>query len=184
MTRSEFLAEVAKAEKRARKRRRPRVMAEASLDALARGARGRPAARRPCGPPGAQVRQGQDNTCKSPRVCGGTRCWHHGGLKQNPSHPGNARRLSGGVFAAQAAYRIELKTMGEYWNRLTVEYLARTPKPGKPSSQAKYSFASGSSSSVRFSVSFMAVSRGSSPRRGTTKTETLGTPRNECGTDL
>ncbi|MEE9196076.1 MAG: hypothetical protein V3U44_09560 [Alphaproteobacteria bacterium] len=35
MTRAEFLEKVAKAEKRARKRRRPRVMAEASLDALA-----------------------------------------------------------------------------------------------------------------------------------------------------
>ena len=38
-----------------------------------------------------------------------------------PNHPGNIRRLLGGVFAAQAAYRLELKTLGEYWNLLTTE---------------------------------------------------------------
>ncbi len=124
MTRSEFLAAVEKAEKRARKRRRPRVMAEASINALA-GAReadpmrGVHAARlvSRCG----KVKSTDQRPCKSPCVRGGTRCWRHGGLKQNPSHPGNIRRLLNGIFAAQAAYRIELKTQGEYWNRLTTE---------------------------------------------------------------
>ena len=125
MIREEFLAAVEKAEKRARKRRRrPRVMAETSLDALAaareadpmRGVRAARQAPR-CG----KVKRTDRRPCKSPCVRGGTRCWRHGGLRQVPDHPGNIRRLLGGVFAAQAAYRIELKTLGKNWNRLTVE---------------------------------------------------------------
>ena len=124
MTRSEFLAAVEKAEKRARKRRRPRVMAETSLDALAgareadplRGVRAARLVPR-CG----KIKTTDRRPCKSPCVRGGTRCWRHGGLRQAPSHPGNIRRLQGGIFAAQAAYRIELKMQGEFWNLLTVE---------------------------------------------------------------
>ena len=124
MTRSEFLAEVAKAEKRARKRRRPRVMAETSLDALAaaRAAdpmRGVRAAR--LAPRCNKVKRSDGRPCRSPCLRGATRCERHGGLRQVPNHPGNIRRLLGGVFAAQAAYRLELKTLGEYWNLLTTE---------------------------------------------------------------
>ena len=124
MTRAEFLAAVEKAEKKALGRRRPRIMAEGSLTALA-GAReadpmrGVHAAR--LVPRCGKVKTTDRRPCKSPCVRGGTRCWRHGGLKQNPSHPGNIRRLLNGIFAAQAAYRIELKTQGEYWDRLTTE---------------------------------------------------------------
>jgi len=124
MTRAEFLAAVEKAEKKALGRRRPRIMAEGSLTALA-GAReadpmrGVHAAR--LVPRCGKVKTTDRRPCKSPCVRGGTRCWRHGGLKQNPSHPGNIRRLLNGIFAAQAAYRIELKTQGEFWDLLTVE---------------------------------------------------------------
>ncbi len=125
MTREAFLVAVAKAAEGTRKsRRRPRVMAEASLDALAaaraadpmRGVRAARLALR-CG----KIKTTDQRPCKSPRVRGGKRCWRHGGLKQNPSHPGNIRRLLNGIFAAQTAYRIELKTQGEFWDLLTVE---------------------------------------------------------------
>ena len=124
MTRSEFLAEVAKAEKRARKRRRPRVMAETSLDALAAAreadpTRGVRAAR--LVPRCNKIKRSDGRLCKSPCVRGGTRCWRHGGLRQVPDHPGNVRRLLGGVYARQTAYRLELKTLGEYWDLLTTE---------------------------------------------------------------
>jgi len=125
MTRTQFLAEVEKAAERTRKRRRrPRIMAETSLDALAgaraadpmRGVRAARLVPR-CG----KIKTTDRRPCKSPCVRGGTRCWRHGGLRQVPGHPGNIRRHVGGVFAAQAAYRLELKTLGEYWRRLTVE---------------------------------------------------------------
>ena len=124
MTRAEFLSAVEKAEKKARKRRRPRVMAEASLDALAaaRAAdpmRGVHAARQ--APRCGKVKRSDGRPCRSPCLRGATRCERHGGLRQVPNHPGNIRRLLGGIFAAQAAYRLEFKTMGEFWNLLTVE---------------------------------------------------------------
>ncbi len=124
MTRSEFLVAVEKAEKKVRKRRRPRVMAESSLDALA-AARAADPMRGVCAarlvPRCGKIKTTDRRPCKSPCVRGGTRCWRHGGLRQVPNHPGNVKRLLGGFFAAQAAYRIELKTLGEYWNRLTTE---------------------------------------------------------------
>ena len=124
MTRAEFLAAVEKAEKKARKRRRPRIMARASLTALAaaRAAdpmRGVRAAR--LAPRCNKVKRSDGRPCRSPCLRGATRCERHGGLRQVPNHPGNIRRLLGGVFAAQAAYRLELKTLGEYWNLLTTE---------------------------------------------------------------
>ena len=35
-----------------------------------------------------------------------------------PSHPGNVRRLLGGVYARQAAYKMRMKTLGEFWRQL------------------------------------------------------------------
>ena len=124
MTRAEFLVAVEKAEKKARKRRRPRIMARASLTALAaaRAAdpmRGVRAAR--LAPRCNKVKRSDGRPCRSPCLRGATRCERHGGLRQVPNHPGNIRRLLGGIFAAQAAYRLEFKTMGEFWNRLTFE---------------------------------------------------------------
>ena len=39
-------------------------------------------------------------------------------MRQVPSHPGNVRRLLGGVYARQAAYKMRMKTLGEFWNKL------------------------------------------------------------------
>ena len=35
-----------------------------------------------------------------------------------PHHPGNVRRLLGGVYARQAAYKMRLKTKFEFWPKL------------------------------------------------------------------
>jgi hypothetical protein len=121
MTRSDFLAEVAKAaEKVQRRRRRMRVIAETSLDALAeaRGAdpmRGVRAARQV---PRCGKLRSNGRPCQAPRLRGATRCRWHGGLRQVPEHPGNIRRLLSGAYAAQAAYKVRLKTMGESWRQL------------------------------------------------------------------
>ena len=121
MTRAQFLAEVEKAAERTRKRRRrPLIMAETSLDALAgaraadpmRGVRAARLVPR-CG----KIKTTDRRPCQSPFVRGGTRCWRHGGLRQSPGHPGNVKRLLGGTYARQEAYRLELKTLGEYWTR-------------------------------------------------------------------
>ncbi len=121
MTRAEFLAEVAgAAEKAQRRRRRMRAVSEVSLDALAEAReadpmRGIRAARRVarCG----KLRT-NGKPCRAPRVRGATRCRWHGGLRQVPHHPGNVRRLMGGVYARQAAYKMRMKTMGEFWLKL------------------------------------------------------------------
>ncbi len=121
MTRAEFMEEVAKAAVRFQKRRRRmRAVSEASLDALteAREAdpmRGVRAARRVarCG----KLRT-NGRICQAPRVRGATRCRWHGGLRMVPAHPGNVRRLLGGVYARQAAYKVRMKTLGEYWRKL------------------------------------------------------------------
>ena len=121
MTRAEFMEEVAKAALRFQKRRRrPRVMAETSLDALAvaRAAdplRGVRAARRV-----ARCRKRRTNgkLCQAPCVRGATRCRWHGGLRMVPAHAGNVRRFLGGVYARQAAYKMRMKTLGEFWRQL------------------------------------------------------------------
>ena len=121
MTRAEFMEEVAKAAVLFQKRRRrPRVMAETSLDALAEAReadpmRGVRAARR-----AARWRKRRTNgkLCQAPCVRGATRCRWHGGLRMVPAHPGNVRRLLGGVYARQAAYKLRMKTLGEYWRQL------------------------------------------------------------------
>ncbi len=121
MKRNEFMVEVSKAADRfQRRRRRMRVMSEASLEALAEARqkdplRGVRAARRVarCG-----KRRTNGRLCQAPRVRGATRCRWHGGLRQVPDHPGNVRRLLGGVYARQAAYKMRMKTVGEFWNKL------------------------------------------------------------------
>ena len=37
-----------------------------------------------------------------------------------PDHPGNVKRLLGGVYARQTAYRLELRTLGEFWFKLSI----------------------------------------------------------------
>ena len=125
MTRAEFMVEVSKAaDLYQKRRRRMRVMSEASLDALAEARqkdplRGVRAAR--LVPRCGKVKSTDRRPCKSPCVRGGTRCWRHGGLRQNPSHPANIRRHLDGTFAHQTYYRLELKTLGEYWFKLSVD---------------------------------------------------------------
>ena len=121
MTRAKFMEEVAKASVLFQKRRRrPRVMVETSLDALAEAReadplRGVRAARR-----AARCRKRRTNgkLCQAPCVRGATRCRWHGGLRQVPDHPGNVRRLLGGTYARQAAYKMRMKTLGEFWRKL------------------------------------------------------------------
>lgn len=121
MTRAEFFAEVAKAAVQFQKRRRRmRVVSEVSLEALAEAraadpTRGIRAARR-----AARCRKRRTNgkLCQAPCVRGATRCRWHGGLRMVPAHPGNVRRLLGGVYARQAAYRMRMKTLGEFWSKL------------------------------------------------------------------
>ena len=125
MTRSEFLAAVEKAAERARKRhRRPRFIAKASLDNLARARMADPmmgvrAAR--LAPRCGKVKRSDGRPCLSPCVRGGTKCWKHGGLRQAPSHRGNIRRYLDGTFGRQEAYKMELRTMGEFWFQLSID---------------------------------------------------------------
>lgn len=122
MKQSEFLAQVAQAaEKVQRRRRRMRAVAETSLDALAEARetdsmRGVRAARQ--APRCGKIKRSDGQPCRAPRVRGATRCRWHGGLRQVPAHPGNVRRLLGGVYARQAAYKMRLKTAGEFWRQL------------------------------------------------------------------
>ena len=121
MTRAKFMEKVAQAAVRFQKhRRRMRAVSEVSLDALAEAraadpTRGIRAARRVarCG----KLRT-NGKPCQAPRVRGATRCRWHGGLRQVPYHPGNVRRLLGGTYARQAAYKVRMKTLGEFWRRL------------------------------------------------------------------
>jgi hypothetical protein len=121
MTRSEFLAEVAKAAAKAqRRRRRMRTIDEASLDALAEARKSDPmrgirvARQVPrCG----KVRT-NGQPCQAPRLRNATRCRWHGGLRQVPSHPGNVRRLLSGTYAAQEGYKMKIKATGEFWRQL------------------------------------------------------------------
>ena len=121
MTRAEFMEEVAKAAVLFQKRRRrPRVMAETSLDALAEAraadpTRGVRAARLV---PRCGKQRTNGKPCQAPCVRGATRCRWHGGLRQVPAHPGNVRRLLGGTYARQAAYKVRMKTLGEFWRQL------------------------------------------------------------------
>ena len=38
-----------------------------------------------------------------------------------PGHRGNIRRYLDGTFARQDAYRLELRTLGEYWFQLSID---------------------------------------------------------------